>query len=283
MLYPIYYIISDELLQHTIPANGNIISFQTELLVKDNLINAYHVAGKLSVSNQFCLYIIVSGEIDDAIATDIISLFFFPKYKKHKSKVPELLVFCKKREYLHHFEQVMTKNAKEQGFTEVKILYLNTGENNELPIYSAFDFEIIKTEYRKMLNDPASAESGLYVSIQQVNHISIINKLLEKEEKEFCQQDHALFTLKQRNKELNERLEQVELVCESAKQELINQASHINILRSSSQATHLQYYYNNEYEVLPLWYKRFGHLIKALMGKRTISSLFNEYKRKYKQ
>ncbi|MGC4035399.1 MAG: hypothetical protein QM764_05510 [Chitinophagaceae bacterium] len=42
-----------------------------------------------------------------------------------------------------------------------------------------------------------------------------------------------------------------------------------------------QYYdiinwYQQEYEVLPLWYKRFGHVIKVLKGKRTLKSLFRK-------
>lgn len=36
----------------------------------------------------------------------------------------------------------------------------------------------------------------------------------------------------------------------------------------------LKSWYHKEYEVLPLWYKRFGHIIKVVKGKRTVSSLF---------
>ena len=32
-------------------------------------------------------------------------------------------------------------------------------------------------------------------------------------------------------------------------------------------------WYKKEYEVLPLWYKRFGHIIKVLTGKRAFKSL----------
>ena len=41
-------------------------------------------------------------------------------------------------------------------------------------------------------------------------------------------------------------------------------------------------FYKYEYEILPLWYKRFGHLIKVLTGKRTFRSLFNDNVKKYK-
>jgi hypothetical protein len=35
-------------------------------------------------------------------------------------------------------------------------------------------------------------------------------------------------------------------------------------------------FYHREYEVLPLWYKRIGHLLKVIMGKRTLASLFGK-------
>ncbi|MEO5683251.1 MAG: hypothetical protein ABIQ88_11460 [Chitinophagaceae bacterium] len=39
-------------------------------------------------------------------------------------------------------------------------------------------------------------------------------------------------------------------------------------------------WYHKEYEALPLWYKRFGHIIKVMMGKRSFKSLFtNKFKK----
>jgi hypothetical protein len=40
-------------------------------------------------------------------------------------------------------------------------------------------------------------------------------------------------------------------------------------------------WYDTEYEVLPLWYKRFGHIIKVFMGKRSLKSLFDDDSEKY--
>ncbi|MET0299930.1 MAG: hypothetical protein ABW036_09215 [Flavitalea sp.] len=41
-------------------------------------------------------------------------------------------------------------------------------------------------------------------------------------------------------------------------------------------------WYHNEYEVLPLWYKRFGHILKVILGKRSFRSLFSDDVKKYK-
>jgi hypothetical protein len=40
-------------------------------------------------------------------------------------------------------------------------------------------------------------------------------------------------------------------------------------------------WYHYEYEILPLWYKQLGHILKVMMGKRTFRSLFNDRAKKY--
>ncbi|HKZ65700.1 MAG TPA: hypothetical protein VJ111_05065 [Chitinophagaceae bacterium] len=41
-------------------------------------------------------------------------------------------------------------------------------------------------------------------------------------------------------------------------------------------------WYHKEYEILPRWYKRFGHILKVITGKRTFRSLFRDDVKKYK-
>ncbi len=60
-----------------------------------------------------------------------------------------------------------------------------------------------------------------------------------------------------------------------------------NFLLLSKKVQQKEYYevldwYRNEYESLPLWYKRFGHIVKVLVGKRTFRSLFSDSVKKYK-
>ena len=44
----------------------------------------------------------------------------------------------------------------------------------------------------------------------------------------------------------------------------------------------LRQWYHNEYEVLPMWFKRLGHIIKVLVGKRNFRSLFRDDVKKHK-
>lgn len=49
-----------------------------------------------------------------------------------------------------------------------------------------------------------------------------------------------------------------------------------------SETVKIKRFYHYEYEILPLWYKRLGHVIKVLMGKRTLRSLFDDNVTKYR-
>lgn len=60
---------------------------------------------------------------------------------------------------------------------------------------------------------------------------------------------------------------------------------HRQLLDLSSQHSEVNYilrFYKNEYEILPLWYKRIGHIIKVLQGKRSFRSLYDKRIKKYK-
>lgn len=65
---------------------------------------------------------------------------------------------------------------------------------------------------------------------------------------------------------------------------LVSAEKTISVIRSKYKDDYEQLFqwYHNEYEVLPLWYKRFGHILKVLMGKRTFKSLFFDHAKKYK-
>ncbi|HLI93598.1 MAG TPA: hypothetical protein VKU83_08315 [Puia sp.] len=58
------------------------------------------------------------------------------------------------------------------------------------------------------------------------------------------------------------------------------------LLEAASKQNEVEYilrFYRNEYEILPLWYKRLGHIIKVLQGKRSFRSLYDKSVKKYKE
>jgi hypothetical protein len=61
-----------------------------------------------------------------------------------------------------------------------------------------------------------------------------------------------------------------------------NTPGHLHVEGNQTEAeqkfTFMKEWYNKEYEVLPLWYKRVGHVIKVVQGHRPLKSLFKKDK-----
>jgi len=89
------------------------------------------------------------------------------------------------------------------------------------------------------------------------------------------------------NKDYNlliKRLIQVENQLEKTEDKYIVQSRKLSIAESFVEVAKNKYkddyeslfeYYHKEYEVLPIWYKRFGHIIKVLTGHRKFKSLIS--------
>ena len=94
--------------------------------------------------------------------------------------------------------------------------------------------------------------------------------LLKKGLSDYVQEKKSASRLKAKNATLEEKLANAEKT--------------ISVIRSKYKDDYenLFKWYHNEYEILPLWYKRFGHILKVLTGKRTFRSLFNDDVKKYK-
>lgn len=61
---------------------------------------------------------------------------------------------------------------------------------------------------------------------------------------------------------------------------ILNELTELN--SRHNEVDYILKFYKNEYEILPLWYKRFGHVIKVLQGKRSFRSLYDKKVKKYK-
>jgi hypothetical protein len=58
--------------------------------------------------------------------------------------------------------------------------------------------------------------------------------------------------------------------------DVVNQKRYLAVLRNEKEMEKIIEFYHSEYEALPLWYKRFGHMIKLLTGKRKVRSNHNQ-------
>lgn len=83
---------------------------------------------------------------------------------------------------------------------------------------------------------------------------------------------HFETNLNQRLKSLMEENEQLENKVADISIELENNRGYLQIALNQKETETILKFYHQEYEVLPLWYKRFGHLIKIITGKRKIKT-----------
>ena len=97
-------------------------------------------------------------------------------------------------------------------------------------------------------------------------------KLMERDR--MARQDNT--TLKFDNAILRFKLETARDALERIRIEakLIGEDQARQIAHEKNRANELLAWYHREYEALPIWYKRFGHIIKVFTGKRTFKSLF---------
>ena len=265
MLYDIFYITTPGLLQPPVVTGpGNILVLETDGSAQ-SLDSCFTAATALPIQIPFCLLIRSADTVTPEAAVNIVAFFFFTNYYKLQG-IP--VVLCNN-------SAALEACAIRQGFEEII-------QRWQMPILAAGESERIRQCYNQFLQEPVGVAGQLYVNIAKQTDIETINEICRAEETRFAQANQAFYLVKQQNKQLLEQVWQLERISLAAQQEIVNQREHNKILRSASQATALQNYYNDEYEVLPLWYKRLGHIVKVLIGKRTFKSLFNGNVKKYK-
>jgi len=141
----------------------------------------------------------------------------------------------------------------------------------------------IKKWYLDFLEENKVFHSLILLFRPDSSSIDDVHSELENAETEFRNRYPRLFDLLKEDAGLRKQLEQYEINLYGLKKELESSDAYIaNLKAPESSLKKLSDFYHYEYEILPAWYKRFGHIIKVIMGKRTFRSLFNDNIKKYK-
>jgi hypothetical protein len=225
---------------------------------------------------------ILKGE-DVKLIEQIIRLFFQLSYKKQDG-IPYLL--SEQREMFENdFFYALKLYSERQGFASIKPLLIS-GDN-----------------YFQITNDPSSkavvsAQMGRLterwinytIEMEQIEQIPVFISIKNGNENEtdlfiacvkvLMEQNNglALVALLIKQNEKNQMIGFDLQKCEKEKNDL-----HSFLKIQKGESKYLLEWYKYEYEILPVWYKQIGHLIKVLMGKRSLKSLFRDDVKKYKQ
>lgn len=277
MLYDIYYIVKPGALQQPVKVGAYaVIALEIEITDTENNTFHFQLVEDYLPGTPFCLLLHLHKTLTPNQATDLLAFLFFSNYNK-PGGTPQIIVGGENIALIQSGIEQLQHVAMAQGFANIHITLAA-----DLPVHSSTDKSAIKEIYRSWLQASTITKDILYIQVEQLADLQATREILEAEEALYSAQNPGHYRLKLQNRDLSKQVQQLEQFFEAAQQEISNQVSHNQILRSSSQATALQNYYNNEYEVLPLWFKRLGHVVKALTGKRSFSSLFSDKVKKYR-
>jgi hypothetical protein len=221
------------------------------------------------------------------------------EYKKYNNKL--IIGFFSKNDsgYPQHvfFQQLGLELAK-QNFDVLFINFNQLGINNTTSLFFYFNDlqltdEVFYDWYLNKLNNSTSV-LNLFYRYSNIESVESIITQREITERKMMNEVPSLYKLIQKNIIFSTREQQLKLIIQSLKVELSSKTAYLDFLLSRNTdelfnngidlipSMKIKKFYYQEYEILPLWYKRIGHIIKVIMGKRTFRSLFNDNVKKYK-
>lgn len=268
------------------PANPVYPSLLLDAADTEKMGQAYKFVSE-NQTNNFSLAFYLHEALSEKAVLTICSFLFIPFYLDFNGQRP-LLLLAKDGAVLELARTKITAAAESQGVNNLLIHCGTSHEANSClsPVAGTTEGFIFYTTATLVINYEKALENGqvnqlfyLFDVQADQNELPAVIAAIESRMKATNPVVYRLAN------ELAARLRANQLLSKkytAVENELNNYRSHMEIMRSGHEAAALQQYYDNEYEALPLWYKRCGHMIKVLTGKRSFRSLFNHQIKKQK-
>ena len=265
--------------------NNFNLSFLTDCYNEQKLKEDYNFFSK-NITQKFSLSFKVDQPLSLIFERAILAFFFIPAYG-HTQKI--INIICEDDLLFQTVTSTLKLAAKKQGIKDLRInllapsLKVYNNDLNSTPATNLLFKEnntFLETYQRAI--DNFQFNQNIFCMLNGEVSPSLLTISLEKIEKNFQESNVDLYQtllVKQNLLVENILLKKKILLLYN---ELDNYKEHNKILRSTHGAVELQQYYDKEYELLPRWFKHCGQLLKVLMGKRTLRSLFNNDVKKYK-
>jgi hypothetical protein len=246
----------------------------------------------------FCLLIELNGHLNKSEAdfdkfTDLLISFSFNfNYVKTTCDNPLILFDVKKPED-KKYVSIISEAFKSQGYNDIEPAFIYTDNAPRKDERKNFRFNLQESitsllpDYISLIKQLSSSDSFFFFFLDNPEKLSEILDILQKAETIIRDDDPQTYYLLKENMSVSAKEHKLRARI-GLLQEQIDSLKAYNLFHNSlgtqekSQIRELQHFYDKEYEILPLWYKRLGHVIKVIMGKRTFRSLFNDNVKKYK-
>jgi hypothetical protein len=213
----------------------------------------------------------------ESMADNMIRFFFQPSYYTYDFRP---VVFVGKINLqMAGLLELVNQKCRNQAMKEMKVYELQPAGFGLASWINSADIDLsnLTKQWRKHYfeaREPSEIHIVIAPSSSQKN---IIRDLAEAENRllNTSEYSEAIF-LYNKQQEIEECRHQLYMKSVSEK----NTELYLSI-QKEERTRGLNWYYH-EYEILPLWYKKFGHLLKVIMGKRSFKSLFNDKVKKHK-
>lgn len=216
----------------------------------------------------------------------LFQLFFHPLYEIKKMR-PVVFFSSKWIEHkeMNHCLRVLESECKLQGFRNLQAVFLQQDhiivKKPASAAYRIHNLQELSDSYYELL--VKEQYYGNYITLWLNGHqFKDVSDMKRNAEEKFRTTFPIQYELANQFVELNTKVSLLEENLQNANEDLANQKQYVELIRQYDEANKINQFYYNEYEILPLWYKRLGHVIKILTGKRSFRSLYNTNAKKYK-
>ena len=297
----INFIIKTEELERVISKENAFSSFLFDIESSSSVHSVFSLIFSKNNPEVFTITIPVTqrSSIEDDWLNKLCLILSHYGYKRHNNKL--IIGILVERDLDHFpgmFSQKLALELSKQNFEFllVGLDQLKSDGNNEQPFAYFEDLELADDIFYNWYKGRLTKDSSFLNLFYNVDTEAIDKVLLQKEraERRMMREDPILYKLIQHDNMFAKKEQLLKTTIENLTTDLSSKAAYLDFLLAKNSdelsnsgidlipSMRIKKFYHNEYEILPLWYKRFGHIIKVITGKRTFRSLFNDNVKKYK-
>ncbi len=285
MINRLFLVANQELVSRAgIPIGENVfLSILIDPVSTENLSRSYKFAGEHFTKNPFCIAVLSEDYFDDEILAWLVSFLFMPSFLRIDSR-PVLILTGAADEVIGHNKKKIKDSFSAQGIHDccIHIVALKN-EGDSLQNSVGFNsIDELKEYYKIILAKEDGYNNNIFFFPESIEIMELACSTLQDLENEFKDKFGKEYLLTRDIMQLKNENNRLKEINRSVFSEMQNQVQYNEILKQDHSTAKLQQYYNREYETLPLWYKRLGHILKVIMGKRRPGSLFKKSEKKYK-
>ncbi|HKO82395.1 MAG TPA: hypothetical protein VJU78_18425 [Chitinophagaceae bacterium] len=280
-----FFFISDTLFEpdkNLLGEDSIYFSFLVNPSIKESLDKLYIFSEKSTLSRFSLTLDIHEVPIEESIKF-VTAFLFLPCYLRIEQQ-PVINLSGTSQELLVKTKSAFSAYLSSQGFNNVIINLVTSSvdqpENNGCRLFTSSS--VLLKYYKQVLQSDQFYNNSVFFYAHSMEVCRETLLLLRQAESEFKESYPTLYRLADNNRILERELGGLRKKIAFTETELNHQKQYNDILRSEHSTKELQRYYDQEYEILPKWYKRFGHILKVITGKRTFRSLFSDEVKKYK-